>query len=326
MSLNLARRGLGALRGLQLSDAFSRPVRVAIAQTHVRRICLSTFNQSLRPISRARQYPGFLSQRLVKAYATSSDEKSAKKKTTKTGKTKSSTKSVKKTKPKAKPKPTPKRSGRKPATEKQKEAAKAAKTRQSLKDLKATALEPPKRLAERVWNLAVSSKLPEAQKVHKTQMEAFKGATDLAKLISEEEREQFAKQAEANRATNEAEYEKWIKSHTPLQIKEANQARARLTKITNKKYFALRDDRLVKRPTPAYMIFYIERVEQGDFKHMQVKDISARVSEEWKGLTDSERQKYIQLQNEEKERYHREYREVYGEEPASSPEPESKTL
>ncbi|KAB8222273.1 hypothetical protein BDV33DRAFT_168832 [Aspergillus novoparasiticus] len=286
MPLNLARRG-GILQKLHLSDAFSRPVRVAVAQSHVRRVSLITRGQALRPICRVLPSTSVFSQRLLKTYAT----------TTK----KSST-----AKPKPKPKP------RKQLTEKQKEAKKTRELRDLIKALKATALEAPKKLPERVANLSIIEKLQETRKTHNNTQEAFKAATELAKTISEEERARFAAVAESNRNSNESTYDQWIKSHTPLQIKEANLARNRLTKLTNKRYPPLRDDRLVKRPSSSYVFFFIERTGQGDFKHMAAKDIATRVAEEWKGLTESEKEKYHKLQLADTERYLREYQEVYG--------------
>ncbi|KAE8159954.1 hypothetical protein BDV40DRAFT_271673, partial [Aspergillus tamarii] len=188
------------------------------------------------------------------------------------------------TKPKPKPKP------RKQLTEKQKEAKKARELRDQIKALKATALETPKKLPERVSNLIIIEKLQETKKTHKSPQEAFKAASELTKTISEAERERLNAVVESNRNSNESTYDQWIKSHTPLQIKEANLARNKLTRLTNKRYPLLRDERLVKRPSSSYVFFYLERTGQGDFKHMAVKDISARVAEEWNGLTDSEKE------------------------------------
>ncbi|KAE8394351.1 hypothetical protein BDV23DRAFT_147770 [Aspergillus alliaceus] len=311
MPLTLARRGVGILRSLYLSDAFSHPVRVAIAQSHVRRICLVTRSQSLRPISKPLPSTGVLSQRLIKTYATTTDDNPKKTSKTKTSKAKKGTRETKKSLSTER-----KRPGKKPLTEKQKEAKKEREHRQLIKDLKEAALKPPQKLPERRWNLTVMHKLPEAMKTHGNQTDAFRAATELAKTISQEERERISALAVANKNANEAAYEEWIKSHSPLEIKEANLARIKLSKLTQKKYRPLRDDRLVKRPLGAFVIFYKERVEPGDFKHMSIRDINAQIREEWRGMTESEKEKYLQLQVADKERYVREYREAYGEEPA----------
>lgn len=87
-----------------------------------------------------------------------------------------------------------------------------------------------------------------------------------------------------------AAYDQWIKSHTPLQIKEANLARRRLAKLKKSSVPQLRDDRLVKRPRTAFVHYFVERTEGGDFKHMAAKDITSRVTEEWRGMTDYEKE------------------------------------
>ncbi|KAE8372917.1 hypothetical protein BDV26DRAFT_273128 [Aspergillus bertholletiae] len=317
MPLNLARRGGGILRSLHLSDAFSRPIRITIAQSHVRRISLITRGQTLRPISRVLPSASVLSQRLLKTDATTSDVNGVKTKRTKSTKDEKETKKPKKTKKSSatKPKPKPKPKARQ-LTEKQKEAKKAQELRDQIKDLKIAALEAPKKLPERVTTLAIKEKFQEARNSYSKPQDAFKAATDLAKTLSQEEREHLAAVAESNKNANATAYNEWIKSYTPLQVKDANLARVKLTRLTKKKYPPLRDDRLVKRASSSYVIFYLERTGQGDFKHMAVKDISARVAEEWKGLTESEKEKYDRLHAADRERYFREYREVYGEEPA----------
>jgi hypothetical protein len=127
-----------------------------------------------------------VSQYLVKSYATAGDSKGEKAKRTK------STTAEKKTKKPTK-KPTnssaPKPRGRKPLTEKQKEAKKARESKEHIKGLKRAALQEPARLPDRFWNLAVMSKLPEAQKAHEKQVDAFKAAAELAKSLSAEEEE-----------------------------------------------------------------------------------------------------------------------------------------
>lgn len=95
--------------------------------------------------------------------------------------------------------------------------------------------------------------------------------------------------AHANKATNIAAFDEWLKRHTPLQIKEANHARRRLAQLGKASLPQLHDSRLVKRPRTAYLLYFTERFEHGDFKHMVAKDMIIRVAEEWKGLTDAEK-------------------------------------
>lgn len=91
-----------------------------------------------------------------------------------------------------------------------------------------------------------------------------------------------------NRATNEAAYEAWVKSHTPLQIKEANSARKALSRDGKKKLPQIKDDRQVKRPTVAFLQFTKERGSRGDFKSMA--EIQAEAGKEWKQMSESEKE------------------------------------
>ena len=101
--------------------------------------------------------------------------------------------------------------------------------------------------------------------------------------------QRFQNQAEENRTANEASYAAWVKSHTPSQIRDANIARRSLARILNKPYRPIKDERLVKRPITAYLLYCKERNATGDFKHMAVSDATARTTEEWKGMTESEK-------------------------------------
>jgi hypothetical protein len=105
----------------------------------------------------------------------------------------------------------------------------------------------------------------------------------------------YVRQVESNKVANASAYEEWVKSHTPLQIREANLARKRLAKFTEQrknpiKLPPIRDDRQVKLPPTSFCLYLSERYESGDLKHMSIGDATARVAQEWKGLTDSEKE------------------------------------
>lgn len=264
---------------------------------------------------------GVQSGGLINSYATAAGRSNGGAKKTKTtkgtknGKKASPRKNTAKkrtTKSKAKAKPQPKR---KVLTEKQKEAKKARELREKVKELKATALQPPKKLPEKPWIVTFQGVYPEAAKNNEKGVASFKAAVELAKSVSPEQKERYAAAAKANRATNMAAYDEWLKKHTPLQIKEANHARRRLAQLGKASLPQLQDDRLVKRPRSAYTLYFTERFEHGDFKHMGAKDMIIRVAEEWKGLTDAEKMKYQKLQANDVERYKKEYKQTYGQEP-----------
>ncbi|GIJ84019.1 hypothetical protein Asppvi_002852 [Aspergillus pseudoviridinutans] len=316
MPRNIIQGGGGILRYLHRSNALVRPSRVAIANGLVRRICLSTNRHLVNSTAKTIRPSVILSRPLINSFATTSthddETETTRAKGSKTGKTKTTKKSSSKAKAKAKPKP------RKKMTDKQKEAKKAEKLKELVKQLKKTALEPPKKLIENPWNLAIATVAKEIHARGVKGPDFVAQCSQLAQSISADERERLAAEAEANKAANAAAYDAWIQQHTPLQIREANAARRRLNKIKNTSLRLLRDDRQVKRPRTAYLLYMLDRTAEGDFKYMKAKDIAVRVTEEWKGLTSTEKEKYLRQAEEDRERYRQEYLEVYGEEPATS--------
>ncbi|KAL2004219.1 hypothetical protein VTN02DRAFT_5362 [Thermoascus thermophilus] len=330
MSLVLARRGRHVLRHLSLRSTFSVPARVSLLPSHAGRLPLAAGGRLVDSVATNGSYGSILSQALVNSYATSARRPKAgagkAKATTKATKKRSassaSTKKASKTRKPKKPKKTvAKKPKKKVLTAEQKEAQKAKELKRKIQELKAMALEPPKRLNATAYSLAVTdmlSKLKGKDK-GKSPRELFKEATVAVKTLSPDELERYARTAEANKEANAAAYAEWVKKHTPLQIKQANEARKKLGKLLPKsklKYPPIHDERQVTRPRFAYIQFVKERFGSGDFKHMSMKDAATRASQEWNGLTPSEKAKYLKLQAADEERYRQEYRKVYGEEPS----------
>lgn len=198
MGLNLAPRGAGAFRPLHLAKVLSRP-RVAFIHSHARHISPATNGLLSNPATNGILPVGVRAGNLINSYATTASrgrsKAGAQKKTTKSTKT---DKTDKKTAPKkkaakkttttttTKPKPKPKR---KVLTEKQKEAKKAKEFREKVKELKATALEAPKRLPEQPWTVTFQGVYPEAAKNNEKGVPSFRAAVELAKSISPEQKE-----------------------------------------------------------------------------------------------------------------------------------------
>ncbi|KAH7274470.1 hypothetical protein MRS44_001180 [Fusarium solani] len=96
--------------------------------------------------------------------------------------------------------------------------------------------------------------------------------------------------AAANREKNAANLKAWIKTHEPARIHIANQARRRLTKITDKNYRVFEDDRLPKRPLSSYTNFTVENWPR--LGGSDAIDGSKNISEAWRALSPSEKAVY----------------------------------
>jgi hypothetical protein len=180
--------GGGILRYLRRGDALIRATRVSIANGLVRRICLSTTHRLVNPTAKTIRPSVILSRPLINSFATTSTPDEATETTkskSKAGKKKTTKKRSSTTKAKAKPKPKP----RKRLTEKQKEAKKAEKTKELIKQLKKTALEPPKKLIENPWNLAIATVAKEIQARGVKGPDFVAQCSQLAQSISAAERE-----------------------------------------------------------------------------------------------------------------------------------------
>ena len=102
--------------------------------------------------------------------------------------------------------------------------------------------------------------------------------------------QRYNHEANQNKSKNEQAYKKWVQSHSPLNIKAANNARRQMTKKAKangkkKHYKPIRDDRIVSRPMNAYSYFFKERNDSGDFNGMAVAERGKLVGQEWKKLS-----------------------------------------
>lgn len=125
----------------------------------------------------------------------------------------------------------------------------------------------------------------------------------------------------------------WIKSHTPEQIRAANNARLLLKKLTGKNYASqLQDDRIPKRIRTEQALFAQDRWASGDLKGVKVTDAAGLLKKEFLELPESERQvsaapgtpsnkptnilqAYRERASADKERYIREYRVAFNRDP-----------
>lgn len=122
------------------------------------------------------------------------------------------------------------------------------------------------------------------------------------KTISSSEQSRIEQKVLENKATNAANYKKWVESHTVEDIHKANLARNRLTRVYNVKTRKITDDRFPKRPVTAFAHF----VKAGMSSHSggktmpeAVKDMSAV----WKSLSAADKKPYEDLTLADKSRY-----------------------
>ena len=90
--------------------------------------------------------------------------------------------------------------------------------------------------------------------------------------------------ANENKAKNQANYRKWVESYTPIQIRQANNARAALSRSTKKQWRPLKDERQVKSYRNAYTFFSTERLGSGDFHGIKIPDAAKLIGREFKAL------------------------------------------
>ncbi|EXJ68053.1 uncharacterized protein A1O5_08668 [Cladophialophora psammophila CBS 110553] len=253
---------------------------------------------SAKPASRPKQHTG----RTPAKRTTSTTKKAAPAKKRPARKTKKTT--TKEAKPKAK----------KPLSK----SALLKKARKEHTDLRAAALfEEPKHLPSTAYRLVFAE---ETKKGGGQAKAAARAAAEKFKNLTLEERERYNHEANENKAKNDQAYKTWVQSHSPLEIKLANNARRQLTKKARaagkkKQYKPIQDDRTVHRPRNAYAYFFKERNDSGDLTSMTVGERGKLIGQEWKSLSTSERKIYEDKAQADKDRYLEEYKTVYGDDP-----------
>ncbi|KAI9696570.1 MAG: hypothetical protein M1836_005589 [Candelina mexicana] len=242
--------------------------------------------------------------------ATGTAKKPAAKKKASPAKKKTTTISATSAKAKPKKKAARKPRAKKSKSDKQKNLIAKGKERDVIAALKGTALvgEFPKTLPQNPYGV-LSQELSK-----ETHALAAKAASAKFKSMTPQELEHYNHIANQNRATNEAAYRKVVEAHTPEQVRLANNARRLLKRKYKIRHSVqpIKDERQVKRASNSYNIFFKERVDSGDLKHMTITDMGKLVSSEWNGLTKEEKDKYIKQQALDLSRYKFEVKTVYG--------------
>ncbi|CAI7610526.1 unnamed protein product [Penicillium glandicola] len=179
---------------------------------------------------------------------------------------------------------------KRPLTDKQQETQKIKQRLAHIKELKATALtQKPKNQPVSAYTLAVTEKLREIKGQYADHREAWKLATQHATSLSAQDEERLQAQAKANLAANNAAYKAWVVSHTPLQIKDANNARNALSRLVDKNYAPIKDDRLPQKPKSAYVLYMSDRSNADDYYGKPGTEAFTAIAEEWSRLPQSEK-------------------------------------
>ncbi|KAK7536118.1 uncharacterized protein J3D65DRAFT_403932 [Phyllosticta citribraziliensis] len=203
---------------------------------------------------------------------------------------------------------------RKPLTERQKLLKEKAKVRENIAQLKVAALEEPKKLPANGWAIYLGefyNNLPQGHGEKVT--EVLKKASTEFKTLPSSELERLQKQAADNVKRNNEAYKKFVNSYTPQQIYEANKARVTLKKkLAAYKKNKLQDDRLVKAPRGPFVYFFLEK--RGSVEGSP-SEKAKQAGQEWRALSAAQKQKYEDIARQDTQRYIKQYKSLYGEEP-----------
>ncbi|KAI1847430.1 hypothetical protein JX265_005510 [Neoarthrinium moseri] len=148
------------------------------------------------------------------------------------------------------------------------------------------------------------------------------------KALSSSEVSHFKEIGDQNKLLNSAKFKEWLAQYTPQQIVDANNARRTLYKTFNfpkgKYVHLIKDERLPKGPLNAYAFYHKARWASGEFNnHTTAPEASPIIGREWKSLSASDKQPYLDLAEADHERYTKEVRAIFGRDPRvrSSPSP-----
>lgn len=185
MPFMLARRGRCIVRQFRLRETLPLSTRVSLGPRHIRRVSLAANGLPSKRAVPTGPVRSILSQIQANSYATAGRPKAH------TGRAKASTGSSGSKKAKSGSKKTGKKatsSKKKELTPEEKEAKKEAKKakalREEIKQLKVTALQPPKKLPQAAFTAAFQEKIAATPKEEgKSQVQHFKEVTDEIKEL-----------------------------------------------------------------------------------------------------------------------------------------------
>ncbi|KAF2120515.1 hypothetical protein BDV96DRAFT_641193 [Lophiotrema nucula] len=214
--------------------------------------------------------------------------------------------------------PKKKKAAAKPKTKRaKKELTPEQKEKALIRQLKVLALrEPTSTRALPTHAVFVSEAFKDNKKIGLAQ------ASDKFKSLTTAEREHYNHLTSERNAARKAEYNAWVRSYTPEQIRIANNARARLRKLLKGKQKSapahtakIQDDRQYKKGPTSYAMFIKDRYASGDLKGIGVGEAAKLISNEWKSLSAGEKQKYNDAYAAERTSRAGEFQRAYGHAP-----------
>uniref|UniRef100_A0A8H7TNE5 HMG box domain-containing protein n=1 Tax=Bionectria ochroleuca TaxID=29856 RepID=A0A8H7TNE5_BIOOC len=126
--------------------------------------------------------------------------------------------------------------------------------------------------------------------------------------LSDYDKERYKSQAEVEAVQRKKQRKEWIESHSIEEIHLANQARLLLQRKYNKKSPRLHDERKRKRPTSAFVRFFVSYFNSLDPEAPKVESRNRfeGASARWKAMSDEEKAPYVKEYQEEMKRFQEE--------------------
>ncbi|PYH81946.1 hypothetical protein BO82DRAFT_354111 [Aspergillus uvarum CBS 121591] len=316
MPAKLVRQGGVFLQHLNISDAFSRPVRQMISHAHVQRLSMLSRGRFVGAI--AARAP-LLSRGLTNTYATAAQAKASEPKaansipkvrkvqateskgSAKVKKTNEATGKTKKATKKATKEPKPRQ--KKALTPEQEEKLSLREKKKQIKECKALCLTPPRLHPTTAYAVArnEAGKLLAKEGLHMQGVYMINELQERIRNLRSEQAEEYERIAEENKKLNEQLMADWIKTYTPAQIRDANIARRRLVKLTGKRQSRLsliEDPRLVARPLHPYALFTKTQIlEDPHLGNLPLAERSQRISALWKALSPEEKKVMFKIKS-----------------------------
>ncbi|TEA14184.1 High mobility group protein DSP1 [Colletotrichum sidae] len=232
-------------------------------------------------------------------------------------------------KPAAKKPAAKKPAAKKPAAKKKKKVTKKVKPKRvktpeellklKIRELKTKALlkQEPQPNGRSAWQAYVNERSDEFSKTGDRAVfgALMKSCGNGWRNLSSYEVQRYEEIAKEQRLKTEAAYKAWVESYDPLAIRNANLARRHLRRITKNPRIpkTIEDHRAPASCTTAFMMFCKEQWATGRFAKVEHAKVAApQLAKEWREMSDSKKQSYRDLADDDSARYHREAEQTYG--------------